>query len=67
MISSWEAEIARRDRVTNERDVQAVAEDVRLGRYSVAQARTEFGVVLTPELRVDVERTDIYRAERSST
>jgi N-methylhydantoinase B len=48
------------------RDVHAVAEDVRLGRYSVAEAKTEFGVVLTPELRVDVERTDIDRAERSS-
>jgi N-methylhydantoinase B len=40
-----------------ERDPRLVAEDVRLGRYSVAQARDLFGVVLTPEGEPDTAAT----------
>jgi N-methylhydantoinase B len=47
------------------RDPLAVAEDVRLGRYSIAQANTEFGVAMTPELRVDSAATEASRAKRS--
>jgi len=45
------------------RDARAVLEDVRLGRYSVEQAREMFGVALTtPDLAVDEEATRQLRA-----
>lgn len=42
---------------------EAVAEDVRLSRYSVNDAKTMFGVALKPDGSVDAEGTKALRAE----
>ena len=44
-----------------ERDPLAVAEDVRLGRYTVEQAKAQFSVVLADDLTPDVEATATAR------
>ena len=51
-----------------ERPPQAVLEDVRLGRYSVAEAETLFGVVISDaaaQLQIDQPATDRLRAKQS--
>ncbi len=45
-----------------QRAPQAVAEDVRLGRYTATQARTLFGVALAPEGTPDLSKTHLLRA-----
>lgn len=45
------------------RQPEAVAEDVRLSRYSVNDAKTMFGVALKPDGSVDAEGTKALRAE----
>jgi N-methylhydantoinase B len=45
----------------HERDPSAVAEDVRLGRYSAVQARSLFGVVLTQDFEPDLKATEALR------
>lgn len=42
---------------------EAVAEDVRLSRYSISDANTMFGVALKPDGSVDAEGTKALRAE----
>ena len=44
-----------------ERDPASVAEDVRLGRYTVEQATSLFGVVLNEDLRLDLAATEAAR------
>jgi N-methylhydantoinase B len=44
-----------------ERDPLAVADDVRLGRYTVEQARATFGVVLTRAMEPDFDATAAAR------
>ena len=44
-----------------ERDPASVAEDVRLGRYTVEQATSLFGVVLNEDLRPDLAATEAAR------
>ena len=46
-----------------ERDPAAVAEDVRLGRYTAEQARELFGVVLTPACEPDMTATERLRGQ----
>ena len=46
------------------RDPERVARDVRLGMVSAAAARDLYGVVLTPDLGVDVDATASLRAAR---
>lgn len=45
------------------RQPEAVAEDVRLSRYSISDAKTMFGVALKPDGSVDAEGTKALRAE----
>jgi N-methylhydantoinase B len=42
---------------------EAVAEDVRLSRYSISDAKTMFGVALKPDGSVDADGTKALRAE----
>ncbi len=46
------------------RDLLAVAEDVRLGRYTIDQARTLFGVILADDAVDEVATLQIRRARR---
>ena len=50
----------------NTRDPELVAEDVRLGRYDVGQARDLFGVVLDTRGQIDQPATAELRRQRST-
>jgi N-methylhydantoinase B len=43
------------------RDPLAVSEDVRLGRYSMEEAKAEFGVSITPDFHIDIAATKANR------
>jgi N-methylhydantoinase B len=47
-----------------QRDPQAVLTDVRLGRYTVQQAKGMFGLAITETLELDGDETERLRATR---